>query len=123
MTLTPALAETLGFSIQVNPEGSSIMIKIQGPLESPAGCPARRSGSFLLDSNGEELFVYITELTEYDLKPEAIGYYTNQSHEMGVFINYLCEGAKVLASVRYNVPLINTWLMARPSNRPRDLFR
>nr|WP_299775762.1 hypothetical protein [uncultured Pseudoteredinibacter sp.] len=116
VTLTPELAETLGFNIQVNPEGLAIMIEMEGPLESPSGCPAKRSGSFLLGSNGEELFVYITELPVSNSKPEAIGYYTNKSHEMGVFIDYLCKGTKVLKSIRYSVPSISKWLITRPSN-------
>ena len=116
VTLSPELAEELGFSIKVNPEGPAIMIKMQGPVASPSGCPAKRSGSFLLGSNGEELMVYITELPESDSKPEAIGYYTNKSHEMGVFIDYLCNGTKVLKGIRYSVPSINTWLTTRPSN-------
>ncbi|WP_045859102.1 hypothetical protein [Teredinibacter purpureus] len=116
VTLTPALAEDMGFSIKVNSEGPAIMIEMQGPMESPSGCPAKRSGTFLLDSNGEELFVYITELPVSNSKPEAIGYYTNKSHEMGVFIDYLCKGTKVLKSIRYTAPSINTWLITRPSN-------
>lgn len=114
VTLTAALAETLGFSIKVSPEGSAVMVEIQGPMESPAGCPVKRSGSFLLDSNGEEIFVYITELPISNSKAEAIGYYTNKSHEMGVFIDYLCQGTKVLKSIRYSVPSINTWLTTKP---------
>ncbi len=114
--LTPALADDLGFSIKVNLEGPGIMIEMQGPMESPSGCPAKRSGSFLLDSNGEELFLYITELPVSDSKPETIGYYMNKSHEMGVFIDYLCQGTKVLKSIRYFVPSINAWLITRPSN-------
>jgi hypothetical protein len=116
VTLTPVLAEKLGFSIKVNPEGPAIMIEMQGPTKSPSGCPAKRSGSFLLDSNGEELFVYIAELPVSNSKPEAIGYYTNKSHEMGVFIDYLCKGTKVLKSIRYSVPSTNTWLITKPSN-------
>lgn len=116
VTLTPELVETLGFNIEVNPEGLVTIIEMQGPLESPSGCPAKRSGSFLLDSNGEELFVYITELPVSSSRPEAIGYFTNKSHEMGVFIDYLCKGTKVLKSTRYSVPSISKWLITRPSN-------
>lgn len=116
VTLTPELAKTLGFTIEVKPEGPAIMIEMQGPIESPSGCPATRSGSFLLDSNGEELFVYITELPKSNSMPEAVGYYTNKSHKMGVYIDYLCKGAKVLQSIRYSVPSISNWLITRPSN-------
>lgn len=109
--LTPELAEKLGFSVKVTLEGPATMIELKGPHQSPSGCPASRSGSFLLDSSGEELFVYITELPKADLRPEALGYFTNKKHTMGVFIDYLCSDTRTSQGIRYSVPSISNWLI------------
>ena len=109
VTLTPELAKKLGFSINVKPEGSAIMIELKGPKNSPSGCPASRSGVFLLGKSGEELLVHITELVKSNTQPEAVGYYTTSENTMGVFIDYLCTGTTVLQSIRYSVPSIKEW--------------
>jgi hypothetical protein len=109
--LTQELAKSLGFTVAVKAEGSAIIIELKGPIKNSHGCPASRSGSYLLGSAGEELIVHITELPEAMSQPEAIGYYTNKSHTMGVFIDYLCKNESVLNSARYSVPSISNWLI------------
>tara|TARA_R110001592_G_scaffold362167_1_gene675205 strand:+ start:144 stop:563 length:420 start_codon:yes stop_codon:yes gene_type:complete len=116
VSLSPELAEKLGFTIIVKPESAVTMIELIGPNESPSGCAAKRSGSYLLGKEGEELFVYITELPQTDVKPQALGYYSNKEHTMGVFIDYLCSGTQTLKSIRYAVPSISNWLITKPSN-------
>lgn len=111
VSLTPDLAAKLGFHIKVKQEGPAIMIELKGPKESPSGCPASRSGTFLLGKNSEELLVHITELPTSKSEPEAVGYFTDSSHTMGVFIDYLCKGTKVLKSVRYTVQSTSGWLI------------
>ncbi|WP_299496078.1 hypothetical protein [uncultured Shewanella sp.] len=111
VSLTPALAEELGFSISVTPEGAATMVELKGPRESPSSCLASRSGTFLLDQDGEELLVHITELPKTNSQPEAVGYYTNSTHTMGVFIDYLCKEPKVLQSIRYTVQSTSEWLI------------
>lgn len=106
--LTPELAENLGFNISVTQEGATTKVKMKGPSNSPSGCPASRSGSFLLDAKKEDLFIYITELAH--ITPESVGYYTNPEHTMGVFIDYLCSGEQVSKSIRYTVPSTSDWL-------------
>ena len=109
VSLTPDLAKKLGFLINIKPEGNAIMIELKGPKDSPSGCPASRSGVFLLGENGEELLVHITELEKSNVQPEAVGYYTTSENTMGVFIDYLCTGTKVLQSIRYSVQSIGEW--------------
>ena len=116
VSLSPELAEILGFTIIVKPESGTTMIELKGPNESPSGCAAKRSGSYFLGQEGQELFVYITELPQTDTKPQALGYYSNKDHTMGVFIDYLCSGALALKSIRYSVPSISNWLITKPSN-------
>ncbi|WP_444912812.1 hypothetical protein [Microbulbifer sp. PAAF003] len=111
VSLTPELAAKLGFHISVKPEGPAIMFELRGQKESPSGCPASRSGTFLLGKNSEELLVHITELPTSKSEPEAIGYFTDSKHTMGVFIDYLCKGEKVLKSVRYTVQSTSDWLI------------
>ncbi|WP_018016423.1 hypothetical protein [Teredinibacter turnerae] len=109
VSLSPELAEKLGFSINVKPEGGTVMIELKGPKNGPSGCPVSRSGVFLLGKNGEELLVYITELEKADSPPQAVGYYTSSENSMGVFIDYICTGTKVLQSIRYSVQSIKAW--------------
>lgn len=116
VTLSPELAEKLGFTIIVKPESGTTMIELKGPNKSHSGCAAKRSGSYLLGEQGQELFVYITELPQTDTKPQALGYYSNKGHTMGVFIDYLCSGTQTLKSIRYSVPSISNWLITKPSN-------
>ncbi|WP_339075292.1 hypothetical protein [Teredinibacter turnerae] len=107
--LSHVLADKLGFSVNLKPEGSAVVIKLKGPTNSPSGCPASRSGVFLLGKNGEELLVYITELEKANSTPKAVGYYTSSEHTMGVFIDYICTGTKTFQSIRYSVQSINAW--------------
>lgn len=115
VTLNPELAKKLGFSIIVTPEAGATMVELKGPLKSPSGCPASRSGSFLLSKEGQELFVYITELPKTEVEPQALGYFSNKEHTMGVFIDYLCSGTQALKSIRYSVPSISNWLITKSS--------
>ena len=109
VSLSPELAEKLGFSINAKPEGGAVMVELKGPKYSPSGCLASRSGVFLLGKNGEELLVYITELEKEDSPPQAVGYYTSSENTMGVFMDYICTGTNVLQSIRYSVQSIKVW--------------
>jgi hypothetical protein len=114
--LTQSSAKELGFTVLVKLEGPSTQLRLKGPIKSIDSCPASRSGTFLLDAKGEELMVHIIELPLSQEQPEALGYYINKSHTMGVFIDYLCSQGGVAKSKRYTVPSISNWLITRPSN-------
>lgn len=114
--LTQSSAEEFGFTVSVTLEGSSTQVRLKGPINSVDSCLASRSGTFLLDAKGEELMVHITELPLSQEQPEALGYYTNKSHTMGVFIDYLCLQSGGSKSKRYTVPSISNWLITRPLN-------
>ncbi|NKI16128.1 hypothetical protein HCU74_01725 [Spongiibacter sp. KMU-166] len=114
--LTHSSANELGFTVATKLEGLSTQVQLKGPAKNIDSCPASRSGTFLLDAEGQELMVHITELPPSQEQPEALGYYINKSHTMGVFIDYICSQGSLAKSKRYTVPSISNWLITRPSN-------
>ncbi|NIB45209.1 hypothetical protein HBA55_36890 [Pseudomaricurvus alkylphenolicus] len=116
VALTHSSANELGFTVVTKLEGPSTQVQLKGPAKSIDSCPASRSGTFLLDAKGQELMVHITELPPSQEQPEALGYYIDKNHTMGVFIDYLCSQGSVTKSKRYTVPSISNWLITRPSN-------
>lgn len=109
--LTHSSAGDLGFTISTKKEGSSIQVVLKGPAQINDSCPASRSGVFLLDSQGQEIITYITELPVSQKQPEALGYYIDKGQTMGVFIDYLCSKGDIVLGKRYTVPSIGNWLI------------
>lgn len=108
--ITPENANTLDVDISSRRDGNVTLVTMIGPMESKEGCPPRRTGTFLLDSDGNELSVFIAELNSSSSKPEVIGYYTTESQSMGVFIDYLCGGEGAYNSRRYSVESVADFL-------------
>lgn len=111
VALTPLSAKALGFTVSAYIEGPSIQVRLKGPIKNVDSCYAARSGTFLLDSNDQELMLHITELPHSQEQPEALGYYINNTHSMGVFLDYICPLNVSRGSKRYTVLSIGDWLI------------
>lgn len=86
--LSPELAAKLGFLVAIQHEDEAIRAELIGPTAAPNGCKPSGSGAALLAADATELMAFVARLDEDQEAPSAIGYFTDTSHKMTMWIDY-----------------------------------
>jgi hypothetical protein len=114
--LTPELAAQLGFSVSITEEPeqpgvTTAMAEIVAPTSVPGPCFPFRSGSALLNSDGEQLMVFVSEIHDREVAPKVLGAVTLPSHRMAIWFDYRCPGAvrDDLYGRRYLIESLRDW--------------
>ena len=109
--ITPENVRALGFSvtIEVTPEATSI--NLVGPKSINGNCFIGRSGNALMDSAGNELTAYTTQLQSSQVAPVAFGYYTSNKTTMSVWLDYFCPPSEASKSRRFVMPSVAKYLI------------